>query len=186
MTKKRANGEGSVYRRKDGRVVGEWTDAHGQTKYMTSKTMNKNQMKAAVRKKLEDRDNGLAFDAENLTVAEYIDRWLESTQDTVSLRTWQRAESAARLHIIPTLGKTKLDKLSAMQQDSITICRTYETVRVGGGLGMPDISKYLAPPRDVPKTLKAGDQAHLPPLPESESYVKRGDRVIEIYETSAD
>ena len=30
MTKKRANGEGSVYRRKDERVVGEWVDANGR------------------------------------------------------------------------------------------------------------------------------------------------------------
>ena len=30
MAKRRGNGEGSVYRRGDGRVVGEWVDANGK------------------------------------------------------------------------------------------------------------------------------------------------------------
>lgn len=119
MSKRRAKGEGSVFIRKDGRVVGEWTDATGKTRYMTSTKMSKREMSAAVRKKLQDRDEGIVHDSENLTVAEYIDRWLDSTKDTVGLRTHQRSESAARLHIVPTLGKTKLDRLTALQLDEL-------------------------------------------------------------------
>jgi len=69
MTKKQANGEGSVYRRKDGRVVGEWVDANGKTRYMTSMTMSKAEMKTAIRKKLQERDEGIVHDSEGLTVA---------------------------------------------------------------------------------------------------------------------
>lgn len=119
MSKRRPKGEGSVYRRKDGRVVGEYTDAAGRKRYMTSTTMSKAEMKAAVRKALEDRDNGVTHDSEGLTVAEYLDRWLESTRDTVGLRTYQRGEETARLHIAPTLGKVKLDKLTAIQLDGL-------------------------------------------------------------------
>ena len=119
MSKRRAKGDGSVYTRKDGRVVGEWTDANGNKRYMTSTKMSKREMSAAVRKKLEDRDNGIAFDSENLTVEVYVERWLAATQDTVSLRTYQRSEETARLHITPTLGKVKLEKLTAMQLDSL-------------------------------------------------------------------
>jgi hypothetical protein len=36
VSKRRANGDGSVYTRKDGRVVGEWTDANGRARYITS------------------------------------------------------------------------------------------------------------------------------------------------------
>src|SRR5918998_924914 len=81
MTKKRANGEGSVYRRKDGRVVGEWLDANGKTRYMTSKNMSKAEMKAAIRKKLQEREEGIAHDSEGLTVEKYMDRWLESIKE---------------------------------------------------------------------------------------------------------
>jgi hypothetical protein len=42
------------------------------------------------------------------------------------------------------------------------------------------------PSRQVPITLKADDESHLEPLPETESYVKRGDRVAEVVETKAD
>jgi integrase len=119
VSKRRAKGEGSVFTRKDGRVVGEWEDTDGRTRYMTSTKMGKREMSAAIRKKLEDRDNGVAFDSENLTVEAYTGRWLESMQDTVGLRTYQRSEETARLHIIPALGKVKLDKITAMQLDGL-------------------------------------------------------------------
>ncbi len=88
--------------------------------------------------------------------------------------------------VIGIVDREKVRVEATEVQDKIAICRTYETVRVGGGLGMPDISRYLNQPKTVPKTLKAGDQSYLPPLSESESYVKRGDRVAEVRETKAD
>jgi hypothetical protein len=78
MIKKRANGEGSVFKRADGRVVDVYEDANGKTRYISSKTMNKAEMKAAVRKKLQERDEGIVHDSEGLTVGRYTDRWLES------------------------------------------------------------------------------------------------------------
>ena len=119
MTKKWANGEGSVYRRKDGRVVGEYEDANGKRRYITSTTMSKAEMKAAVRKKLEDRDEGIAYDSENLTLGEYLDRWLESIQDKVRPGTYKPYEAIVRLHVKPTLGSTKLDKLNALQLEKL-------------------------------------------------------------------
>jgi integrase len=53
VSKRRAKGDGSVYTRKDGRVVGEWTEAHGRARYMTSTKMSKTEMSNAVRKKLK-------------------------------------------------------------------------------------------------------------------------------------
>jgi integrase len=119
MTKRRPKGEGSVYRRKDGRVVGEYEDANGRKRYITSKTKTKTQMTALVRTALENRDNGITHDSESLTVEKYLARWLESTRDTVGLRTYQRSEETARLHITPMLGKVKLEKLTAMQLDGL-------------------------------------------------------------------
>ena len=81
MTKKRANGEGSVYKTKDGRVIGSWLDENGKTRYVTSKTMTKVEMSMAIRKKLQDRDEGIAVDSEGLTVERYMDRWLDAIRD---------------------------------------------------------------------------------------------------------
>jgi len=119
MTNRRPKDEGSVYRRKGGRVVGEYEDANGRKRYITSKTKTKTEMKALVRKALEDRDNGITHDSDNLTVGTYMERWLESTRDTVGLRTHQRSEETARLHITPTLDRVKLEKLAAMQLDGL-------------------------------------------------------------------
>jgi len=133
MAKRRPKGEGSVYRRKDGRVVGEYEDANGRKRYITSKTKTKTQMKALVRKALENRDNGITHDSESLTVEKYLERWLESTRDTVGLRTYQRSEETARLHITPMLGKVKLEKLTAMQLDGLYRKKVYRK-KVKAGL----------------------------------------------------
>src|SRR5918995_4501175 len=76
-------------------------------------------MRTIIRKKLEDRENGIAHDAENLTLAAYLDRWLESTKDTVGLRTYQRSEETTRLHIVPNSGRVKLEKFTVMQLDGL-------------------------------------------------------------------
>ena len=81
MTRKWANGEGRVFRRADGRVGGVFEDANGETRHITSKTLTKTQVKAAVRKKPQDRDEGIAHDSEELTVGAYLDRWLKTIRD---------------------------------------------------------------------------------------------------------
>ncbi len=67
MTKRRTKGEGSVYRRGDGRVVGEYLDANKQRRYVTGK--NKPEVKAKLRILLADPDEGIAYDSENLSDA---------------------------------------------------------------------------------------------------------------------
>jgi hypothetical protein len=64
--RKQGNGEGSVYRRGDGRVVGEYEDANGKRRYVSGKT--KTEVRRKLRILLADRDEGIAYDSENLTV----------------------------------------------------------------------------------------------------------------------
>jgi integrase len=60
-----------------------------------------------------NRDGGLVYDADNMTVEEYLDRWLnDSVRDTVRRRTWERYEQFVRVHLTPALGKIKLEKLT--------------------------------------------------------------------------
>ena len=73
MAKKRGNGEGSIYRRKDGRWVGQYTvytTKGPKYRYIYGKT------RAAVAEKLtkamSDRNGGFFFDAGSLTVGEYL------------------------------------------------------------------------------------------------------------------
>lgn len=68
---------------------------------------------------IAERDSGLVYDAENMTVGEYLDRWLDAIRGSLRERTWQRHEEITRIHLKPNIGKIKLDRLSALQVQSL-------------------------------------------------------------------
>jgi integrase len=111
---KRGNGEGSIYRRKVGRWVGQFTAqaATGQKRqYVYGKT--RAEVAAKLAKAIADRDVGLRFDAGKLTVLEYLTAWLnDSVRGSVRPGTYRRYEQLCRGHIIPALGRMKLAALS--------------------------------------------------------------------------
>ena len=61
----------------------------------------------------------MVFDAGSLTLGDYLDGWLDSIKDTLRRRTWIRHEEVVRLHLKPSLGNTKLDRVSALQVQSL-------------------------------------------------------------------
>ncbi len=117
MAGRRGNGEGSIYKRKDGYWVGQYgvQTANGvKTRYIYGKT------RAAVSEKLTralaDRNGGLNFEAGKTTVGEYLGRWVEdSVRDTVRQRTWERYEQIVRVHLKPAFGRVKLSALTPAQ-----------------------------------------------------------------------
>jgi integrase len=71
VTKRRTKGDGSVYQRKDGRFVGEYTDVLGKRRYVSGK--NKTDVKAKIKEKLRDKDEGISYDSGSLTFGAYLD-----------------------------------------------------------------------------------------------------------------
>ncbi len=119
MPKKRGNGEGSLYRRKDGLWVGQYkiqTHDLTKTKYIYAKTRKEAASKLA--DALAERDSGVVYECGSMSLGAYLKRWLENTKGTVRERTWMRAEVDVRVHIDPVLGKSRLDRLSALQLQS--------------------------------------------------------------------
>ncbi len=114
MAKKRGNGEGSIYRRKDGRWVGQYlayTASGPKYRYIYAKTRKLAAEKLA--KAIVDRDGGLVFDAGKMTLGEYLDSWLsDSVRGTVRISTYERHEQIVRLHIKPSLGRVGLKILT--------------------------------------------------------------------------
>jgi hypothetical protein len=110
------NGEGSIYKRTDGRWVGQYFGytVKGPTyRYIYGKTRQAVAEKLA--RVLSERDGGLVFDSGKLTVAEYMDRWLrESARNRLRLKTYEDYSGLTRRHIAPALGHVKLKKLTPL------------------------------------------------------------------------
>lgn len=113
---RRGKGEGSIYRRKDGRWVGQY-EVNGKRRYVYGKT--RKDVAARLTKAVAERDAGLWFDSEGLTLAEYLDRWLASLGGAVSPQTVRRHEELARIHVKPGLGSNKLSELNPLQVQSL-------------------------------------------------------------------
>ncbi len=109
---KRANGEGSIYRRKvDGMYVGSITLDDGKRKYFYAKKRQDvyEKMNAA----LQEKKQGTLVTTPQQTLSQYLSYWLEhNVKDTIRPRSYERYESIVRLHIVPTLGKVKLQSLT--------------------------------------------------------------------------
>ena len=112
MSRRGAN-EGAIYRRKDGR----WTavihlgyeGARRRRKAIYGKTRQEVARKLTAA--LRAREQGLPQPAERLTVAAFLAGWLETVQPSVRAKTFQTYSYLIRLHIVPTLGRTRLARL---------------------------------------------------------------------------
>jgi len=113
VAKKRGNGEGSISRRKDGRYWGRYT-VHTANGPKQKAVYGRTRAEAAEKltKAMSDRGGGLVFDVGNLSLGDYLDRWLSDIRDTVRQRTWERYEQIVRVHLKPTLGRIKLKNLT--------------------------------------------------------------------------
>lgn len=107
---KRSNGEGTIYKHKSGMWCAQYS--HKEKRYSVyAKTQ------AAVKAKLKEAiskiDSGIDPKNEKLTFAEWLNHWLEVyAKPVVKTSTYVGYETAARLHIIPSIGKVKMCSLT--------------------------------------------------------------------------
>jgi integrase len=108
---KRANGEGTVYQRKDGRWVASITLENGKRKSIYCQTQQE-AIKVA-RKVNHEKDQGMLISSEDQTLSTFLTTWLQDTaQPRLRDRTYLRYRELIELHVLPMLGKVKLQKLS--------------------------------------------------------------------------
>ncbi len=114
MAKRRGNNEGSIYRRKDGYWVGQYgvkTATGRKTRYIYGK--RREEVREKLTKAIADRDSGFIFDHENISVGEYMKRWLnDSVRGSVRASTHASYEQQVGRYIIPAIGHVKLGKLT--------------------------------------------------------------------------
>ncbi len=115
MASKRNAGEGSIFERADGRWCAQldlgWQNSRRVRKYIYGATAA--DVQAQLLKARSDKAHGLPVVIERQTVAEYLQRWLlECAKPSTRRRTFGRYEELIRLHIIPEIGKIRLEKLA--------------------------------------------------------------------------
>lgn len=112
MAGKRSHGEGTIFKReRDGRWVAQLTLANGRRKTFTAATQA--EARARLNAARRDRDAGFAVADDRLTVARYLESWLETAAaPTLRPRTLQSYRMQVRVHIAPALGRIRLTRLA--------------------------------------------------------------------------
>jgi len=121
LAKRRANGEGSIYKRKDGRWEGRYTvgyreDGRQIFKNVLAKTQAecKEKLKKAIAdSKIEQAPEPVQT---TYTVAEWLDCWYEHfVKPNLRETTRNQYECFIRHHIKPYIGEVQLERLSALE-----------------------------------------------------------------------
>ena len=189
---KRGRGEGSIYRRKDGRWVGQY-EVDGKRRYIYGKT--RKEVAGKLTKAMADRDAGMVFDAGSLRVGDYLDGWLDSIRDTLRRRSWIRHEEIVRLHLKPSLGGIKLDRVNALQIQSLYRAkldsglspRTVQIIHVTLYKALKQAVKWTLLPRNIAENVDPPKVPKKEIRPLSEEQVKRllqaaeGDKLQALY-----
>ena len=133
---KRANGEGSIYKRTDGRWTARISLPAGRRKDFFGKTRQEVASKLAAATK--QRQDGLPVVAERQTVEGFLRSWLESARPSLRPRTYETYEMILRLHVVPQIGKHRLARLSPQH------LQTLYADRLGAGLSSQTVRKVHA------------------------------------------
>ena len=119
MPKRRANGEGNIRKRKDGRGEGRYTagyDANG--KAITKNVLGRTQaeVKDKLRTAIEDSKKLDTVKAGSYTLEQWLKLWYSVyVEPQVRYSTREFYHNAIDHHIIPKLGSVKLEKLTMLQ-----------------------------------------------------------------------
>lgn len=119
MAKRRANGEGNIRKRKDGRWEGRYTAGHNPA---TGKAIYKNvlgktqaEVKEKLKKAIEETKGLNIAKAESYTVGQWMDVWYEYyAQIKVRPSSHKTYEGYIKNHIKPSVGSIPLPKLTTL------------------------------------------------------------------------
>lgn len=126
--RKRANGEGTISARKDGRyeVKAYVLTTAGRLERKSAYARSYEEARKKLTEMLGNSDQGVPVASESWTVAEYLNYWLvHVVREERRPKTYQGYEGVVRLHLIPALGSKRLDKLTA-RDVRVFITRTRE------------------------------------------------------------
>ena len=190
---KRANGEGSIYRRADGRWAASVSVDRGRRKYLYGRSRQDAARKLTAA--LKARQDGLPFVGDRQTVTQYLKGWLESVMPSLRPGTWERYEEIIRLHVNPDLGNLRLARLTPEHLQRLYAGRLNAGLSAGSvrqvhavlhralgqaagwGLVARNVASLVTPPRQPRQEMRVLDPEQARTLLEA----AEGDRLEAIY-----
>ncbi len=109
MARRRANGEGSIYPRQDGRWEG-YLSGGGRRQFFLGHTHAEVKAKMDIGRKA--KLDGVPIRFERKRFSDFVDDWLTSVRSSLKPRTWTRYEQLIRVHAKPAIGKLQVDKIT--------------------------------------------------------------------------
>jgi integrase len=107
MSIRRANGEGSIYRTKDGRWRGSIVLPGGKRKYVSGAT--RKQVVAKIADLARRTSRGQVVPDQRISVAQWLQRWLdEAVEGQVEAKTARDYRDIVRRHLLPHVGDFRL------------------------------------------------------------------------------
>ena len=120
MAKKRANGEGSIRKRKDGRWEGRYTAGHdpatGKTIYKNVLGKTQTEVREKLKRAIEDSAKLDMSKVGQYTVGQWMDVWFENyAKIKVRPSSHQTYRGYIENHIKPNIGSIPLNKLTSLE-----------------------------------------------------------------------
>ena len=109
MAGRRANGEGSIYQRKDGRWAASLGIGRLKRKHFLGKTRGEVAAKLAAAG--HDQQQGVPVASNKQNVAQYLTYWLASVKSSVRPKTYESYDLNVR-RLTPLIGKTRVNWLT--------------------------------------------------------------------------
>ena len=118
MAKRRGNHEGTIYKRANGRWQAQVTiDGKRLAKTFGTHT----ECRAWIKDISGQIEKGLSISNSKSDLGSYLRKWLQDVKPTLKYKTWYQYEDIVRNHILPDLGKVKMQDLRPdMIQDLYT------------------------------------------------------------------
>lgn len=115
MPKRRGNGEGTVYQRKDGRWMAQVTvglTLEGKSKRKTFYGSTRKEAVGKMAEVLHEIKAGSYIEPSIMTLGLWVEKWLEAyKKPTIRVTTYEGYQITAKTHIVPLLGMVKLKDL---------------------------------------------------------------------------
>lgn len=204
--KRRGRGEGAIYRRADGfwaSSISLGYDDRGKRKRKSVYGHTKQEVQEKLADLRQKVRGGQPLDTDKITVAEFLDRWLENTKrPAVGDTTYDRYEQHVRLTLKPVIGAIQLAKLTKFHIENMYVELEKKGVsrseQQKSGKALRAALNHAAssdlitknPAKFVPLPKMAGTKRHIDPLegtqPDRLLGATAGDRLQALYVLALD